>query len=64
MVLVPLLLFAPESAWWLIREGRVQEARKTLKRTCIESVDIDIDIVLVLTLKTDLVEREIETGTT
>ncbi|OCF40903.1 hypothetical protein I317_05261 [Kwoniella heveanensis CBS 569] len=33
---VPLALgcfFAPESAWWLVRKGRYEDAEKTLKRT-------------------------------
>lgn len=63
-ILVPTLLFAPESAWWLMRRGRVEEARKALKKTCIDSPKINIHKTLAMMLKTDLVEIEIEKGTT
>lgn len=61
--LVPALLFAPESAWWLMRKDRVEEAKKALKKTCIEHPKINIDKTLAMMLKTDLVEQQIEKGT-
>lgn len=33
--------FAPESPWWLVRKGRVEEAKKSLRR--LTSVDRDTD---------------------
>ncbi|KAJ5730916.1 uncharacterized protein N7483_005424 [Penicillium malachiteum] len=32
VLIVPLLIFAPESPWWLVRKGRIQEAEKSMKR--------------------------------
>lgn len=32
VIIVPVLIFAPESPWWLVRKGRIQEAEKSMKR--------------------------------
>ncbi|KAJ5898762.1 hypothetical protein N7495_003506 [Penicillium taxi] len=32
VVLLPLIFFAPESPWWLVRKGRMEEAGNELKR--------------------------------
>ncbi|KAJ6015866.1 hypothetical protein N7540_010457 [Penicillium herquei] len=32
VLIVPVLIFAPESPWWLVRKGRIQEAEKSMKR--------------------------------
>ncbi|KAJ5610661.1 hypothetical protein N7510_007380 [Penicillium lagena] len=32
VIITPVLIFAPESPWWLVRKGRVQEAEKSIKR--------------------------------
>ncbi|KAJ5734064.1 hypothetical protein N7493_002850 [Penicillium malachiteum] len=32
VLITPLLIFAPESPWWLVRKGRIQEAEKSMKR--------------------------------
>ncbi|KAJ5935783.1 hypothetical protein N7466_005330 [Penicillium verhagenii] len=32
VLIVPVLIFAPESPWWLVRKGRMQEAEKSMKR--------------------------------
>lgn len=64
-ILVPALFFAPESSWWLMRQNRVEDARKAMRRSCnADSPKINIDKTLAMMLKTDLVEQEIEKGTT
>ncbi|KAM6480848.1 sugar transporter [Trichoderma sp. SZMC 28011] len=32
VIVIPPLLFAPESPWWLVRKGRIEEAEKSMKR--------------------------------
>lgn len=32
VIIVPVLIFAPESPWWLVRKGRIPEAEKSVKR--------------------------------
>jgi len=32
VVLFPIMCFAPESPWWLVRKGRLEKAEQTLKR--------------------------------
>ncbi|OQD81843.1 hypothetical protein PENANT_c025G07540 [Penicillium antarcticum] len=44
-------IFAPESPWWLVRQGRVEDAKKSLRRltspTCGISIDIDREISII-----------------
>ncbi|KAI1630416.1 MFS sugar transporter-like protein [Exophiala viscosa] len=56
------LPFAPESPWWLQRQGRFEEAEKALKR--LASSDIDVKPTLAIIIETDRLEKEIETGST
>ena len=32
VIIIPLVIFCPESPWWLVRKGRIEEAEKTFKR--------------------------------
>lgn len=54
--------FAPESPWWLVRKGRIDEAERSLKR--LASANVDVKPTLAMIIETDRLEHEMETGTT
>ncbi|KAK5051456.1 hypothetical protein LTR84_003108 [Exophiala bonariae] len=56
------LPFAPESPWWLQRQGRYEDAEKSLRR--LASSKVDIKPTLAMIIETDRVEREMEAGST
>ena len=39
VIIVPVLIFAPESPWWLVRKGRIMEAEKSIKRLSSQDPD-------------------------
>lgn len=55
--------FAPESPWWLVRKGRVDEAEASLKRT-ISAPDglIDTKAIIAMFQNTIQTEREMQIG--
>ncbi|ORX38083.1 general substrate transporter [Kockovaella imperatae] len=67
---VPLILvsiFAPESPWWLVRKGRIDEARQSLARLTSRTVsgqtdDFDIDQTVAMMQHTNLLERRLYAG--
>ncbi|KAH8812602.1 general substrate transporter [Xylogone sp. PMI_703] len=61
---LPLLVgvyFAPESPWWLVRKGRLDEADGALKRL---TKDVDTRKTLAMMVHTDRLEQTYESGTT
>lgn len=46
--LIPTLFFAPESPWYLVRKGRLDEARKTLQRLQNPNTTVNLDATLAL----------------
>lgn len=58
------LIFAPESPWWLARQGRMEEAEQALRRLSVESPKIDIKATLANIEATTLHEIEVEKDTT
>jgi SP family general alpha glucoside:H+ symporter-like MFS transporter len=54
--------FAPESPWWLVRRGRVDDARTALARLSMSSQD-EQDNTISMMRHTDAVEKEISAGT-
>jgi len=66
---VPLLVvafFAPESPWWLVRKGRVEDAKKTLTRTAAPGywTTRNIDAYIAVLKYTDEMERAETAGAT
>ncbi|KAI8664694.1 MFS domain-containing protein [Fusarium sp. Ph1] len=65
LLLVVGIFFAPESPWWLVRHGKIDEAKAVLhqlqsrKRT-----DFDVDNRIALMIATTQHEHEVNTGTT
>ncbi|KKY21706.1 putative maltose permease mal31 [Phaeomoniella chlamydospora] len=63
VVLLIGLSFAPESPYWLVRQGRKEDARAALLSLSSAKHRPDIDAMLVMIEETDLLEREIEKST-
>lgn len=53
--------FAPESPWWLVRKGRIEDAEKSLKKLAAKGVDMKPTLAMII--ETDRLELEMETGT-
>ncbi|KAL7962911.1 general substrate transporter [Trichoderma compactum] len=65
LILIPAIFFAPESPWWLVRKGRLQDARAVVKRlTSDNNVNFDIDKNVDLMVVTTEHERSINAETT
>lgn len=64
VILVPSLYFAPESPWWLVRRGKLEEAKKVLKRlTSAEHTHFNIDKTVSFMVVTTNYERAISAET-
>ena len=59
-----ILIFAPESPWWLIRKGRYTEAEKTLKRLASGEAATKAKETVAMMIHTNQLEQEVETGST
>ena len=55
-----LLLFAPESPWWLVRKGRMELAERAVKRLSDSSVNARETVAMMI--HTNQLELELETG--
>jgi len=54
--------FAPESPWWLVRKGRLDDAEHSLRRLASDKVDPKPTLAMII--ETDRLEQELEAGTT
>jgi SP family general alpha glucoside:H+ symporter-like MFS transporter len=57
------VFFVPESPYWLLRQGRLDDARTSLRRLAADSPKINIDETLALMQETTLHEMEVEKST-
>ncbi|KAI5288565.1 hypothetical protein KEM52_001114 [Ascosphaera acerosa] len=58
------VLFAPESPWWLIRKGRIDDAKKALLRITSKTSDADFDAdeTIAMMVHTNQLENDITKG--
>lgn len=61
-VIIPGMFFVPESPWWLVRKGRIDDAEASLRRLASEKVNVSATLAAIM--ETDRLERELETGST
>src|SRR3569833_51868 len=61
-VILPGMFFVPESPWWLVRQGRMADARHSLRR--LASSKADTEATLAVIVETDRLEQELESGST
>lgn len=65
VLLIPLLVFAPESPWHLVRTGQLDKAEKALLRLQRRKINnLDAKVRLREIIETDRMEQEHQTGTT
>ncbi|OAA61293.1 Sugar/inositol transporter [Niveomyces insectorum RCEF 264] len=66
LILVPVIFLAPESPWWLVRKGRLEDAKAVLVRLTssnVARVDYDIDKNIALMVVTTNYERTLKAET-
>lgn len=61
--LFPILLFAPESPWHLVRGGRLEEAERSLNRLQSKSEHTNAEKTLAAIVHTNKLEEELSVGT-
>lgn len=57
------VVFAPESPWFLIRRGRFEDAKRSLRRLATRPDDTELDDNLKLMTRTNEIEKETQAGT-
>ncbi|EPE06962.1 maltose permease [Ophiostoma piceae UAMH 11346] len=64
-IILPGVIFVPESPWWLVRQGRSTEAEAVLRRLSSKAcTDYDIAAALTAITETDRLEQTLEAGST
>lgn len=59
-ILIVFIYFAPDSPWWLVQKGRIEDAKKTVKKL---SADEDPERLVKFIIHTNELEKEYESGT-
>lgn len=62
LLIIPGMFFIPESPWWLVRQGRMEDAKKSLRRLSGKTVNIPAQLAFIV--ETDRLERQLEAGIT
>ena len=62
LLLLPGMMFIPESPWWLVRKDRMLDAERSLKR--LGSKKVNTAATLAFIVETDRLEQELEAGST
>ncbi|GJN87875.1 hypothetical protein Rhopal_000830-T1 [Rhodotorula paludigena] len=63
---VPIIIgccFAPESPWWLVRKGRYELAKKTVRRLVVKPTDDEVDSRVAMMIHTNALEKAVAAGT-
>lgn len=63
VVIIPILIFAPESPWHLVRKGNLSEAERSLRRLQRSSANINVKAALADIIHTNSVEQRLAPGT-
>ncbi|KAJ5114014.1 hypothetical protein N7456_002548 [Penicillium angulare] len=58
------LFWAPESPWWLMRQNRLEDAKRSLDQLTTKAIHDRNNNTLAMMVQTDMYEREQELGTT
>jgi SP family general alpha glucoside:H+ symporter-like MFS transporter len=61
--LIVAVIFAPESPWWLVRKGRVEDAKNILRRLRQKDDSDSLDAVTSMMIQTNEFEQTINEGT-
>lgn len=56
-------IFAPESPWWLVRQGRKEDARRQIERLYTNPTEQEVENQLSLMVHTNALEKSIAAGT-
>ena len=59
LILIPLYWFVPESPWWLVRKGRLDDAEKVVKRITDPSMHDEASSAVAAMVRTNQLELEI-----
>ncbi|CAN6674710.1 maltose permease Mal61p [Trichomonascus vanleenenianus] len=57
------IYFAPDSPWWLVRKGRIEDAVKSVKRLASSKVHVDPHRAVAMMIHTNELEKDAESGT-
>lgn len=61
--LIPTIFFAPESPWHLVRQNKLEEAEKSIRRLQKQTSDEDAKKTLAVIVYTNNLEEELSVGT-